>query len=179
MAQKLPTFTVDLEDWNHALHTFKGGHSSVEAVYHLLDVLDKYSVKAIFYVLGRFKNEFPNVFDEIESRGHTLGDHGYHHDHNEKQVYSYPPSHYRSPYWDTTPMPWPPSGGFFFRLMPLWYVKYAVRKSGMFWLHPHDLDEEHPKIKNQILNWKRHVGLKGARMKLDKLLNEVNFGDPS
>lgn len=179
MAEKLPIFTVDLEDWNHALHTVKGGHSSVESVYFLLDLLEKYNVKAIFYVLGRFRNEFPNVLDAIEAKGHILGDHGYYHDHGERQVYAFPKLLYRSPYWDTTPMPTPPSGGFFFRVLPLAYVLWAVRRSGTFWIHPHDLDEGHPKIDNPLMNWKRHVGLKGSRAKLDKLLSDITWGDPN
>jgi len=45
----------------------------------------------------------------------------------------------------------------------------------MTYFHPHDFDEEHPKLKNPFLNWKRHVGLKGAKKKLEKLLKEVQF----
>lgn len=106
-----------------------------------------------------------------------MGWHGWYHDHNERDPGEY--ANFRSPYWDTTPMPWPPSGGFFFRFMPFWYVKWAVKKSGVFWIHPHDLMEDHPRLKNPFLNLKRHWGLKGARAKLDRLLSEVKFDDPA
>ena len=174
-----PIFTVDLEDWNHALHQVKRGHSSIQSVWWLIARLDQSKVKAIFYVLGRFREEFSGMIERIESSGHILGDHGFFHDHGESQQYPRVNPNYRSPYWDTDPMPWPPSGGFFFRFMPYWYVKWAVKKSGVFWIHPHDLDEGHPRLKNPLLNWKRHVGLKGARKKLERLLKEVEFGDPS
>ena len=170
-------FTVDVEDWNHALHIHRGDHTSSNIITdYLLPTLDKYSVKGLFYVLGRFKTENPFVVQMIGEHGHIIGNHGEYHDHNEDPEDFWKP--YRSPYWDTTPMPYPPSGGFFFRAMPYSYVKWAVNKSGVFWLHPHDLDEQHPKIKNQLLNWKRHVGLKGARKKLERLLKEVKFDEP-
>lgn len=134
----------------------------------------KYNVKAIFYILGYTKLKQPEVFKWIKDSGHMIADHGEHHSHN---YYGEDP--YRSPYWDTTPMPWPPSGGFFFRFMPFWYVKWAVQKSGVFWIHPHDIDEKHPKLRNPFLNWKRHVGLKTAKKKLERLLQEVKFDAPS
>lgn len=179
MVEKLPLFTIDCEDWNHALHVTKRGHSSVGCVQHLLDQLAKHEVKAIFYVLGRFEYEFPGMVETIKDAGHIIGDHGFFHDHKESQQYPRLNPYYRSPYWDTTPMPWPPSGGFFFRALPLEIVKYNLRKSGVFWIHPHDLDESHPRLTNPLLNWKRHVGLKGARAKLDRLLSEVQFGNPA
>ena len=169
----MAVFSVDWEDYNHALHI--GGQSRiVEPTLFILDLLDKYNVKAIFYILGRAKDENPGLFETIKKRGHKLGWHGQHHDHHE-MAFSYD---YRSPYWDTTPMPWPPAGGFFFRFMPYSYVKWATEKSGMFWLHPHDVMENHPKLKSPFLNWKRNIGLKTARAKLDKLISEVSWNDP-
>jgi len=177
-----PLFTVDLEDWNHALHVTKGKHSSAPIVKdYLLPILKKNKVRAIFYVLGRFKKENESLVEAISDDGHIMGSHGHYHDHNETITprISYYTHHYRSPYWDTTPMPWPPSGGFFFRALPYAWTRWATLKSGVFWIHPHDLDEEHPKLKNPLLNWKRHVGLKTARKKLERLLSEVKFGTPS
>lgn len=175
---KSAIFTVDLEDWNHALHQVKRGHNSVDSVNWLIYKLNQCKVKAIFYVLGRFSDEFPGMVDAIKAQGHVMGDHGYSHDHGESQQYPRINQYYRSPYWDSEPMPWPPSGGFFFRVMPYEYVKWAVKKSGVFWIHPHDLDEKHPKLKNPWLNWKRRVGLKSARRKLERLLSEVKWKDP-
>lgn len=173
-----PIFTVDLEDYNHALHVVKKGHSSIDSVNWLRYKLDQYKIRAIFYVLGRFAEEFPGMVEAIKADGHIIGDHGFFHDHGESQQYPRLNRYYRSPYWDTEPMPWPPSGGFFFRAMPYAYVKWAVEESGVFWVHPHDLDKNHPQIKNPLLNWKRHIGLKQSRLKLERLLQEVKFDVP-
>lgn len=194
MAEKLPIFTVDWEDFYHAVNEPMSGHSSLRETDFILDILEKYGVKAIFYCLGQDADCEPELVRKIEGRGHVIGSHGWHHSHNEKLNDYYDRDcrgllrvilgkndetfPYRSPYWDTTPMPQPPSGGFFFRFMPFWYVKWAVKKSGVFWIHPHDLDEDHPRLKNPLLNWKRHVGLRGARAKLDRLLSEVQFSEP-
>lgn len=185
MAEKLPIFTVDWETYLDAIDP----HWSVlndgrieEPTSFLLDILDKYEVRALFYILGMARFRYPDVFEEIKSRGHALGDHGFWHEHNLSLKWHSYNRHaeepFRSPYWDTTPMPWPPSGGFFFRALPLEIVKSFAKKSGVFWLHPHDIDEDHPRLKNPLLNWKRHVGLKGARKKLERLLSEVKFGNP-
>lgn len=174
MAEKLPIFTVDWEDWNHALHT-AGENRIKEPTLFLLSLLKKYEVKAVFYMLGRAIWENYDLAEVIKAGGHVRGWHGHFHDHND---YGDEPL-FRSPYWDTTPMPWPPSGGFFFRALPFKYVKWAVKRSGVFWLHPHDIDENHPRLRNPLLNLKRHIGLKGARAKLDRLLSEVQFGSPN
>jgi len=163
-------FTVDLERWYDALPGESGESRIQEPTEFLLDLLAKYNVKATFYVLGLVFEEHEDLVSEIANLGHTLGSHGYKHDHNLCGS-----GIFRSPYWDTTPMPQPPSGGFFFRALPLTYIKWAVKKSGVFWLHPHDIDEGHPKLKNPLLNIKRHIGLKGARKKLERLLQEVEF----
>lgn len=178
MVKTTSIFSVDWEDWNHALHT-SGINLIEEPTLFLLDILEKYGIKAIFYMLGRAVEENKNLACEIQDRGHIIGDHGMYHDHNEYQALDgLEPIPFRSPYWDTTPMPWPPSGGFFFRVMPLWYIKWAINKSGHFWIHPHDVMENHPTINPWWLNLKRQIGLKGARTKLDLLLSEVQFGTP-
>lgn len=172
----MAVFTVDWEGWNHALH-IDANPMLEEPTNFLLDILKKYEVKGLFYILGRAFEIHSELCEKMVDEEHDIGSHGFYHDHDElNKDFDIP---YRSPYWDTTPMPMPPSGGFFFRFMPFWYVKWAVEKSGMFWIHPHDLMEDHPKLKNPFLNWKRHVGLKGARAKLDRLLSEVKWDDPT
>jgi len=191
MVKDGPTFTVDLEDYYDAL-PIEDRAGSERLVYanamFLLNTLEKYNVKAIFYCLGSVAEEYPHLMLIIRKRGHVIGSHGYWHGHNEKigdasdflSRKVLPDSIcYRSPYWDTTPMPWPPSGGFFFRALPLWLVKLNSRLSGTFWIHPHDVVEKHPKLKSRFINWKRNIGLKNSRQKLDRLLKEVRFADPS
>ena len=157
MAQK---FEIHLEEWNSALHLIGRGHkSSVDWIFNL-------PFKPKIYVLKDWKEENFKIYCDLNMKYELLS-HGVHHYYDEKAD--------RSPYFNQEGLPWPPSGGFFFRIMPLWYLKWAIKKSGVFWIHPHDLDENHPKLKNPIMNWKRHVGLKTARAKLERLLQEVKF----
>ena len=169
-------FTVDLEAWNHALHQDAHGYCSTESCEFLLDILKKYNVKAIFYVLGRFKYEYPKIVDRLINDGHVYGWHGQYHDH-----YDPGPDEtgipYRSPYWDYTPMPGL-SGGFFFRFLPYFILKREIKNSNILFIHPHDIMIEHPKINNWVINLKRQWGLKHARKKLERLLQEIIFDDP-
>ena len=41
----------------------------------LLDLLDRYSARATFFVIGRFVRECPDLAREIAARGHALGNH--------------------------------------------------------------------------------------------------------
>ncbi len=45
----------------------------------LLDLLDKYDVKALFFCTGRAAGNYPQLTDEIRRRGHSIGNHGYDH----------------------------------------------------------------------------------------------------
>ena len=160
-----PIFTCDLEDWNHGLHIEKNNHSSIEAAWWLRDILKHYKVRGIFYVLGKFNEEQPLLISALLSDGHHLQSHGTYHIRGERAD--------RQPYAN---LGW--TGGFYFRLFPLWFLKRQILKGGQFYIHPHDLDEQHPHLDSWLMNWKRHVGLKGARAKLERLLKEVKFACP-
>ena len=41
----------------------------------LLDLLDRYQVKATFFVIGRFVRECPDLVKETAARGHAIGNH--------------------------------------------------------------------------------------------------------
>lgn len=45
----------------------------------ILDLLDKYSVKATFFVSGVNTLKHPDIIKEIINRGHTIGNHSFHH----------------------------------------------------------------------------------------------------
>ena len=45
----------------------------------VLDILDKYSVKATFFCVGDNVRQSPDLFSEIKSRGHSVGNHTMHH----------------------------------------------------------------------------------------------------
>lgn len=161
-----PIFTCDLEDYNHGLHIARGLHSSILSVYWLQYKLDQYNVKAIFYVLQAFSDEHPGMVSAIKSDGHTIKTHGLYHYHGEIA--------------DRNPYAWLGfTGGFYFRLFPYWLIKWFVIKNNHLYIHPHDLDEDHPRLKNPIMNWKRHAGLKGARKKLERLLKEISWAEAS
>lgn len=46
----------------------------------ILDILDKYDVKATFFVLGKEKDSMRELVKKIAEAGHTLGMHSYNHD---------------------------------------------------------------------------------------------------
>lgn len=77
-------FTVDWEDWYHGLglpddikakqpRRIKVGHDI------LMNLLDKYKIKATFYVLGESVQEFPELVKEIQQGGHEIGCHTWSH----------------------------------------------------------------------------------------------------
>jgi peptidoglycan/xylan/chitin deacetylase (PgdA/CDA1 family) len=45
----------------------------------VLDLLDQYSIKANFFVLGKWVEEYPEIVKEISRRGHLIGNHSYSH----------------------------------------------------------------------------------------------------
>lgn len=50
----------------------------------LLDVLDKYHVKATFFMVGERMEEYPDIVREVIRRGHVIGNHTYTHPHDIK-----------------------------------------------------------------------------------------------
>ena len=162
--EKKIIFSVDLEDWNHALHIDKRGHISLYALHWLLTLLSFYKIKAIFYVLKQFEREYPLTVEEI-AKIHVIKTHG--------------DCHYRGEIADRNPYAWLGfTGGFWFRFLPYWFVKWQIKRKGFCYFHPHDLDENNPKLINPWLNWKRHINLKGAKVKLERLCREIEWGQP-
>lgn len=45
----------------------------------VLDILDKYNVKATFFCVGDNVRKFGHIYEEILKRGHTVGNHTFHH----------------------------------------------------------------------------------------------------
>ena len=46
---------------------------------HLLDVLDKFRVKATFFLIGKYVRQRPDIVRAIRAAGHTLGNHTFSH----------------------------------------------------------------------------------------------------
>jgi polysaccharide deacetylase family protein (PEP-CTERM system associated) len=80
--------SIDLEDW-FCVYNFEGViprdqwaslDSRVERnTTALLDLFDRYRVKATFFVLGWVAERHPDLIREVERRGHELATHGYSH----------------------------------------------------------------------------------------------------
>ena len=45
----------------------------------VLDVLDRYGIKATFFMVGDNVRKHPDVYEEVVSRGHRIGNHTMHH----------------------------------------------------------------------------------------------------
>ena len=81
--------TIDVEDYFQvnafARHVKRGEWDSyplrVEAnTQRILDLLDRYAVKATFFVLGWVAEKVPALVREIQARGHEVACHGYAHE---------------------------------------------------------------------------------------------------
>ena len=64
---------------NNVALTFDDGPSEFTTV-KILDLLDRHSVKATFFVAGVNAARFPDLIHEIIRRGHSIGNHSYSHD---------------------------------------------------------------------------------------------------
>ena len=71
--KNLPIYSVDTNNKNVAI-TFdtSWGYDNTTKI---LDVLDKENVKATFFIIGRWADEFPDKTKEIAKRGHEIGNH--------------------------------------------------------------------------------------------------------
>ncbi|MCI5223166.1 MAG: polysaccharide deacetylase family protein [Candidatus Electrothrix sp. AR4] len=59
--------------------SFDDGPSPTSALYSILDTLDRYGIKAEFYVLGKEVDSSPAAVKKIVDRGHTIQNHSYTH----------------------------------------------------------------------------------------------------
>lgn len=74
--------SVDLEDYfcDLPFSQWEKYDSRVEQTTNLLlDVFDKYKVKATFFTLGYIADKFPNLIKHIHDEGHEIGTHSYSH----------------------------------------------------------------------------------------------------
>lgn len=72
-SKKLPIYAVSTTEKKMSI-TFDvnwGEDKSKE----ILDILDKYNVKATFYIIGLWCDDYPEMVKEIYSRGHEIGNH--------------------------------------------------------------------------------------------------------
>lgn len=81
--QTINALSIDWEYWwcNKFLGKVseKETKSIVESSIQLLNLLDKYSTKATFFILGMTAEKHPEIVEEISRRGHEIASHGYSH----------------------------------------------------------------------------------------------------
>jgi len=76
--------TIDLEPWYApeilTKHLSQEKDDQIEeAVRPILDLLDKYNIRATFFVLGTVAERHPEVVSEIYKKGHEIASHAYSH----------------------------------------------------------------------------------------------------
>jgi len=169
-------FTIDYEPW----FSFKRyGHFwehvdplIEEPTMYLLDLLRRHQIKAIFYVVGWLEEGKQNLIKLIGEEGHIIGDHTYYHAMPNNKVEPRPL--FRAPRWQGEKRLY--SGGFWHRIMPYSWLKKEVEKTGVFFIHPHDVMLEHPECGMRTFD--RRLGLKTSRDKLERLCREVKWHEP-
>jgi len=75
---------IDLEHWwcNEFLTKYLPDDKEdqiVQSLTPIMDLLDKYEVKASVFILGSVAEEHPDVVREIHQKGHEIGSHAYSH----------------------------------------------------------------------------------------------------
>lgn len=80
-------FCVDLEEWFHSnfqdmIDNSPGKHKVrvLDNTYKLLDMFERNTVKATFFVLGYIAENHPALINEIQKKGHEIACHGYAHE---------------------------------------------------------------------------------------------------
>lgn len=71
--KNIPIYSVDTQEKKVSI-TFDvnwGNDNTIE----ILDILDKYNVKATFFIIGNWAEDFPELAKEIYKRGHEIGNH--------------------------------------------------------------------------------------------------------
>ena len=172
-----PTFTVDWEPYfcykPYSQFWEETDPLVEEPTLYLLDLLKRHEIKAIWFCVGWLVDKRPDLVAEIRGNSHIIGTHTYYHSLGQaglKQKYQVDINHplFRSPKFKGQKRLY--SGGFWFRLFPYWISKKLLDQSGAFYIHPYDVMLESP-----VKSFKRTVGLKTARDKLERLCREVEF----
>ena len=105
---------------------------------YLLEVLEIYGVKAIFFCNGRSSERYPDLIEKIISSGHIVGNHGYDHPDGWKtSLKKYIADIENSATFTSANLFRPPYG----RLSPFQYLKLKKTYSIFLWdVMPYDFD---------------------------------------
>jgi polysaccharide deacetylase family protein (PEP-CTERM system associated) len=75
--------SFDVEDWYHpelVREVVKEPHSQImESTRPIIDLLDRYRIKASFFIVGEIAEQNPDLVETIFLKGHEIGCHGYSH----------------------------------------------------------------------------------------------------
>ncbi|MEG1254765.1 polysaccharide deacetylase family sporulation protein PdaB [Clostridium sp.] len=71
--KKLPIYSVETTEKKMSI-TFDVNWGD-DKTKEILDILDKYNVKATFYIIGLWCDDYPEQVKEIAKRGHEIGNH--------------------------------------------------------------------------------------------------------
>lgn len=101
MNQPANYLTIDVEDYFQvaALKEVVGPHENWDnyparvdnSTRMILNLLDKYNVKATFFIVGWIAERFPQLVKDIDAAGHDIGCHSYYH----RLIYDLTPEEFR------------------------------------------------------------------------------------
>ena len=80
--KSLPIYCVKHDDSEKCISISFDAARGADDTIEILNTLDKYNVKATFFMTGGWVDSYPDMVKEICSRGHDLGNHS----HNHKQM---------------------------------------------------------------------------------------------
>lgn len=72
--RKLPIYHVDTSQKKVAI-TFDVSLGNEEHTEDILKILDKYNIKATFFVVGDWVKKYPGMLKELSEKGHEIGNH--------------------------------------------------------------------------------------------------------
>ncbi len=80
--ERINALAIDTEEWYHS-ELVEGRRSDVslvgEATKPILDLLDRYQIKASFFIVGEIADQNADFLQSIYKRGHEIGCHGFSH----------------------------------------------------------------------------------------------------
>lgn len=75
--RELPIYSVERNDKKISI-TFDAAWG-IDSTRTILDILDKYNIKSTFFLVGFWVEKYPELVEEISSRGHDIGNHSTNH----------------------------------------------------------------------------------------------------
>jgi polysaccharide deacetylase family protein (PEP-CTERM system associated) len=81
--------SFDVEDWQQSTwdRNLPISKRAADNTIRLLDILDRYQIKATMFVLGKFSDKYPTIVKRMAENGHEIGCHGFGHIEIFKQDY--------------------------------------------------------------------------------------------